>query len=470
MTLVGEKRGFIEIYNLKEKRARRELIRCIFVGINYDVEIIEISAENGKTIYWSEMFRIELTDRSYIATLRKNLSIEVSENGTIFKFVQSQTTQNPPVVLGSGSFGIVFKIIGTDGKWYVVKSFETSSTASDEWIPLQKVAGQHLCIQHAYGCQINRDGDLKHIIVSHYQGDMTLSASNENRKGCRLVASLILLFLKLSYGLDEIHMKGLIHGDIKTNNIVLMINLDGTSKLVLIDFGLAKEIGSIIDNPNSFYTWCFRCPRMFLGESIKMYPYVKSILASRIMDWWAFFVTFLHSFSDRSIDFLGFRSKTEEQARRVMSENSCALWVMKTMNGLGYRITDISIIQQIYFVLLNKQGPDEFLKIFNSFGFTLDEGDKIYAEYVEQFHILRNKSPIIGHVKGIFNSSRLRGEKENTDISDVLSAMTNLFVEILRDGADLSLLDALTIKHIDSWFAKLEEILKMIDKIGQIYI
>lgn len=456
MTFVGGKR-----------RREKESVQCIFLGINHNVEITQKTTENCKTIYWSEMFRIELIEGYYIATLRKNISIEISENGTIFKFVQSQTTQNPPVVLGSGSFGIVFKIIGTDGKWYVVKSFDDSRSACDEWIPLQKVSGKDECIQLACGCQINRDGDLKHIIVSEHQGDLTLSRFHNVK--CSSLGPLIELFLNSSFGLEEIHRQGLIHGDIKPDNLILRKNTNGTSRLVFIDFGLAKKIGELIDNLNSVFTWWFRYPRMFLDECMKGFPFVKPVRISPVMDWWAFFVMILYMLSDRTSNFLGFRSKTEEQARRVMSENSCVMWVMKTMNGLSCPITDISFIQQLYFVLLNKQGPAEFLKIFNSFGFTLDEADKIYAEYVEEFHILRNKSPIIEQVNRIFDSSRMRGEKEDTDISDVLSAMTDLFVEILRDGADLSLLDALTIKHIESWFAKLEEILKMIDKIGLIY-
>lgn len=470
MASVGEKRGFEKIYNLEQelKRVCGELVRCKFMDIYHDVEIYKKTTENGKTICLSEIFRIELDGGYYIATLRKDICIEVSENGKIFKFVHSETT-NPPIVLGSGSFGIVFKIMGTDGKWYVVKSLDDSRSACDEWISLEKLSGKHSSIQRACGCQINRDGDLKHIIVSEHQGDLTLSECIRKTKGRCHLELLIILFLKFLDGIYEIHRQGLIHGDIKNENIICMKKLDGTYQLVLIDFGLSKKIGELIDNPNSIYTWWFRCSRMFLNEYLRKFPFVKPVRISPIMDLWAFFVSMLHSFSDRSIDFLGFRSKTQEQARQVMSENSCALWLMEKMNKLRFQITDISFILQIYFVLLNKQGPEQFLKIFNSFGFTLDEPEKMYAEYVEEFHKLRNKSPIIGHVKSIFNQTHMRCDKKDGDISDILSAMTELFVEILRDGADLSLLDALGMEHIESWLAKFKEILKMIDKIGGIY-
>jgi len=155
MASVGEKRGrgFKEVYNLEQepKRVRGELVRCRFMGIYHDVEIFKKTTENCKTSCLSEIFRIELDGGYYIATLRKDICIEVSENGTIFKFVQSETT-NPPVVLGSGSFGIVFKIMGTDGKWYVVKSLDDSRSACDEWISLEKLSGKHSCIQRACGC------------------------------------------------------------------------------------------------------------------------------------------------------------------------------------------------------------------------------------------------------------------------------------------------------------------------------
>jgi serine/threonine protein kinase len=470
MNSVGKRRGFKEIYKLEEKepkRARGELVRCKFMDIYHDVEINERTTENGKTICWSEIFRIELVEGYYIATLRKDICIDVSENGTIFEFVQSETT-NLPVVLGSGAFGIVFKIMGTDGKWYVVKSFDDSRLACDEWISLEKVSGKHLCIQLACGCQIHRDGDLKHIIVSEHQGDLTFSEYVRRNKGKCQLGSLITLFLNSLCVINEIHRQDLIHGDITNDNIILMKNPNGTYQFVLIDFGLSKKIGELIDNPNSIYIWWFRYPRLFLDKFMKGFPFVKPVLISPVMEWWAFFVSMLHSFTDQSIDFLGFRSKPEEQARRVMSENSCALWLIKMMN-IGKPITDISFIQQIYFVLLNKQGPEQFLKIFNSFGFTLDEPDKIYVEYVEEFHKLRNESPIIGHVERIFHPMRMLCDKKDADISEILRAMTDLFVEILRDGADLSLLDALGIEHIESWFAKLEEIVKMIDEIGGIY-
>lgn len=470
MTSVREKRVFEKIYNLEQepKRVCGELVRCKFMDIYHDVEILKKPTENCKTICLSEIFRIELDGGYYIATLRKDICIEVSENGKIFKFVHSETT-NPPIVLGSGSFGIVFKIMGTDGKWYVVKSFDDSRSACDEWISLEKLSGKHSSIQRACGYQINRDGDLKHIIVSEHQGDLTLSECIRKTKGRCHLELLIILFLNLLDGIYEIHKQGLIHGDIKIVNIICMKNSNGTYQLVLIDFGLSKKIGELIDNPNSIYTWWFRCSRMFLNEYLRKFPFVKPVRISPIMDLWAFFVSMLHSFSDRSIDFLGFRTKTQEQARRVMSENSCALWLMEKMNKMRFQITDISFIQQIYFVLLNKQGPEQFLKIFNSFGFTLDEPEKMYAEYVEEFHNLRNKSPIIGHVKSIFNQTRMRCDKKDVDISKILIAMTELFVEILRDGADLSLLDALRMEHFESWVAKLKEILKMIDKIGGIY-
>ena len=86
MDLLREKRGFKEVYNLQQepKRARGELVRCKFMGIYHDVEIDKKTTENRKTICWSEIFRIELIEGYYIATLRKDICIDVSENGTIF--------------------------------------------------------------------------------------------------------------------------------------------------------------------------------------------------------------------------------------------------------------------------------------------------------------------------------------------------------------------------------------------------
>jgi eukaryotic-like serine/threonine-protein kinase len=46
---------------------------------------------------------------------------------------------------------------------------------------------------------------------------------------------------QLCAGLAEAHRKGVVHGDLKTNNVILTSTLDGAARAVITDFGLARQ-------------------------------------------------------------------------------------------------------------------------------------------------------------------------------------------------------------------------------------
>jgi hypothetical protein len=64
---------------------------------------------------------------------------------------------------------------------------------------------------------------------------------------------------------------------------------------------------------------------------------------------------------------------------------------------------------------------------------------------------------MIEHVKNVFK--HVKPENPEISISGPIGMLVDLFVEILRDGADLSLLDCLTMDHIQRWLDKLNETL-----------
>jgi len=392
------KRGFSEepLYEPK-KCSKVETVRCKFEGYICDVEIIRKKIEDGNEILFSKLFRIEIIDGYHTATLKNNLCIQILEEGKRFEFVESsETDTTPPVVLGTGSFGIVFKIMGIDGKWYVVKSFDDKKFALDEWAPLEKVSGKHKCIQGVCGYQIDRNCELKHIIVSEHQGDSTFSILH-SMKDLRF-DTVIKLFLLLASGLDKIHDEGILHGDIKPQNTILRKNDDESRTPIFIDFGIACELGKKTICPNSYYTWWFRNPRLFLNEYIRCFPFVdSSVELSSIMDWWAFFMTMIRIFSRQSV-FLGFG--TECEVRRNMDKHSVSLWLIRTMYTLlGEQIKNMFIVQIIYFVLWNKDGPEKFSEALKNAGIYLDNSEKIYEELVIEFHKRRDEHPMTGLTK-----------------------------------------------------------------------
>src|SRR6202030_3216806 len=47
--------------------------------------------------------------------------------------------------------------------------------------------------------------------------------------------------LQICAGLAEAHRKQVVHGDLKSNNIILTAEADGTVRAVITDFGLARR-------------------------------------------------------------------------------------------------------------------------------------------------------------------------------------------------------------------------------------
>jgi serine/threonine protein kinase len=446
-------------------------ILCIFDGKQLDVKLVRASIKNGETCFLSEMFELHLVNDGntvqYVATLRKDIRLHEVELGKI-SFVPSDDVSNPPVVLGKGSYGLVFKIIGVDGVWYIVKVFYVKEFAEHEWSALKIVMGKHPSLQQGIALQTEREGDIQHIIVSCYQGDIVLSKVRDSIYLLNL-QQIIWMFLELSKGLMKLHELGILHCDLKPDNLILSHDSEGRLILNLIDFGIAEKIGKETHDPQSHYTCWYRDPSLFLDYfmrsfNTKMSTFIKPVELSRVMDWRAFFITFLHSVSDKSNDFLGFGSKTEKEARKHMILTSCVpQLILKMKPFLGGDNRNIEFVRQIYFVLLNKEGPEKFVEIFNSVGLKLT-GTGTHDEYLKMFNQLRDHHPMIAHVRNVFK--HIRSDNKELDISGPMNKLTVLFVEILRDGADLSLLGCLTMDHIQQWLNRLKESLLELCRLG----
>lgn len=456
-------------YVIENKKS--EKITCLFRGQEWDVHITGSKIENGNHIFFSEMFEIMLVNDGdtiqYVATLRKDIRLHEIELGKV-SFVPSDDTSHPPIILGGGSYGFAFKIIGVDGEWYIVKVFGKKEDAEHEWSALKIVMGKHQSLQQGIALQTEREGDIQHIIVSCYQGDIVLSKVRDSIYLLNL-QQIIWMFLELSKGIKKLHELGILHCDLKTDNIILSDDPDDRHTLTAIDFGIAVRIGNTTDDPQSHYTWWYRNPRLFLDDFMRsfntlMSTFVEPVKLSPVMDWWAFFITFLHSVSDKSNDFLGFRSTTEGEARKHMILTSCVPQLILRMKPfLGGDNRCIDFVRQIYFVLLNKEGPEKFVEIFNSVGLKLT-GTGTHDEYLKMFDELRDNHPMIEHVRNVFK--HVRCDDKQLDISGPMNKLTDLFVEILRDGADLSLLGCLTMDHIQQWLDRLTDSLHELCRLG----
>ncbi|KAG8345079.1 Protein kinase domain [Trypanosoma vivax] len=182
-------------------------------------------------------------------------------------------------LLGEGAFGCAFLVKHTkDGSEYVLKC---ARTARDDDLLL--LEAQNMLIttsDHVLRCfrvwnepQLNRccilleycdGGDLEEYLSSHFPLPET---------------ELISMFVQLLLGLDHIHLKHLMHRDIKLQNLMLQRN---TGSVKIGDFGLSKSLS---------FTDEVSCTR--LGTPMYFSPEVlKGLEYTRKTDVWSMGVAF----------------------------------------------------------------------------------------------------------------------------------------------------------------------------------
>jgi tetratricopeptide (TPR) repeat protein len=88
--------------------------------------------------------------------------------------------------------------------------------------------------------------------------------SSRLRRGRLAQEEVLAIARQVAAGLAEAHRNGVIHGDIKSNNVVLAQSNDGGLRAVITDFGLARRQGSA--SRGIWGTPGYMAPELWLGE------------------------------------------------------------------------------------------------------------------------------------------------------------------------------------------------------------
>jgi hypothetical protein len=177
------------------------------------------------------------------------------------------------------------------------------------------------------------------------------------------------------------------------------------------------------------------------------------------MDYWAFFMTILKTLSQPSGGFI-FDEMTEDEAREMLYRSSTVIRLMKKLKPYLSDKRGIEFVQQVYRVLFNEEGPEEFIRIFNRFELSL--GEATYVDYLKMFKEFREKNPMRELVSNVFEHMVYLDEKVN----ELVGELRVLFVEIICDGADFSLLGLFTKSKIDEWLMRLSQIQRKISELN----
>jgi hypothetical protein len=184
------------------------------------------------------------------------------------------------------------------------------------------------------------------------------------------------------------------------------------------------------------------------------------------MDYWAFFMTILKTLSYQSCDFI-FARMTEEEARELLYRYSTVISLMKKLKRYLKEDRGIDFVQQVYLVLFNQKGQEELIQVFNSFNIVLmpSSGEKIYSEYLPMFKKMYINNPMRELVSKVFKHLVYSDPR----INELVEELRVLFVEIICDGADLSLLGLFTKSKIDEWLIRFNEITTKFGKLPHVF-
>ncbi|MBD1925639.1 serine/threonine protein kinase [Trichocoleus sp. FACHB-90] len=191
--------------------------------------------------------------------------------------------------LGEGGIGITYLAKNKRGDLRVIKTLREQILNHPAWIPQQAKLRQDfrdeglrlaLC-RHPHVVQIENvfdEGNLPCMAMEYIEGEDL--AQRVFRMGVLSEAEALQYIRQIGDALTEIHERGLLHRDLKPNNIMLRA---GKSEAVLIDFGIAREfIPNAIQRHTANLTPGYAPPEQYIpdaerGEYIDVYALAATL-------------------------------------------------------------------------------------------------------------------------------------------------------------------------------------------------
>lgn len=175
-------------------------------------------------------------------------------------------------VLGEGAMGAVYRARDTNGRTVAVKVLLESATVKPgvrerferEWSVMQGI--EHPNVVRMIAHQEGRKGPL-YYAMELLDGE-TLWDRLERDERLSIELSMQ-LFAQLAAGLRAVHAAGIIHRDVKPQNVFLCPRHDGGFTAKILDFGLARVVGSQITGSGLIVgTPAYIAPEQASGDTV----------------------------------------------------------------------------------------------------------------------------------------------------------------------------------------------------------
>ncbi|MEH2182811.1 serine/threonine-protein kinase, partial [Nostoc sp.] len=193
--------------------------------------------------------------------------------------------------LGEGGVGITYLAKNRRGELRVIKTLREQILNHPQWIPHQdklrhdfrdEALRLALC-RHPHIVQVENvfdEENLPCMAMEYIEGEDLGKLITE--KGALPEAEALLYIRQIGDALTVVHEKGLLHRDLKPNNIMMRA---GKPEAVLIDFGLARQFiaGAVLQHTESF-TPGYAPPEQYVphaerGEYIDVYALAATLYA-----------------------------------------------------------------------------------------------------------------------------------------------------------------------------------------------
>jgi eukaryotic-like serine/threonine-protein kinase len=223
------------------------------------------------------------SDPTMLGQLLQYITVEEQMNGFLLESVVSRPLVEHPFKPGElveGRFRIV-REVAQGGMGVVYEAFDLrldrriaikcAKTGFGKWLSPEVRHARE--ISHLNVCKIfeihtasTKQGERDFITMEYLDGE-TLTARLERGRPSKTEAMTIAE--QVCDGLAEAHRHRVIHGDLKSNNVILTIGSDKNLRAVITDFGLARGIESqqrTTESGRRIGTPAYMAPEMLKGE------------------------------------------------------------------------------------------------------------------------------------------------------------------------------------------------------------
>lgn len=154
-------------------------------------------------------------------------------------------------LLGEGGYGKIFLAIdhGNHGQKVAIKICDTSGHCSEfqQEVMREAVFGTRIP-DHPNVCKTLNSffvGDTFYIVMELIEGKSFDVYMRETKWNPTTLQFFCVILYQMALAIAHLHANGIVHRDIKPSNFMILQNPDGTTRAILVDFGVSDQFDMV---------------------------------------------------------------------------------------------------------------------------------------------------------------------------------------------------------------------------------